>query len=41
MRQKMELHNISQELALLAYENTLKQLLDDDEIALILILASI
>ena len=40
MKAKMELHDISQEIALLSYRATLKQLIDDDDLALILILAS-
>jgi len=40
MKAKMELHDISQELAILSYRATIRQLINDDDLALILILAS-
>ena len=41
MRKMMELHDISQEIALLSYKATLRALIMDEDLALILILASI
>ena len=36
----MELHDINQEFAILMYKDTIKQLIEEDSLALILILAS-
>jgi ASC-1-like (ASCH) protein len=41
MRAKMELYDISQEVAILSYKKTLERLINDDDLALVLILASI
>ncbi len=41
MKAKMALHKIDQEIAMHMYRNTLKQLIAEDDLALILILASI
>ena len=38
---KMELFDISREIAIIRYRDTIKQLLNDDDLAIILILASI
>lgn len=41
MKREMKFHGLSQDLALLSYRETLRQIINDDDLALLLIFASI